>query len=61
MTWDFGDGSDTIQCKLRNCMEVQHMYALPSTNQNKGVYTVSVTLEFEKQDPVTVTMEMKIN
>jgi PKD repeat protein len=55
MIWNFGDGSDPVQCKGRMCVETSHMYALP------GSYVVNVVLEFEDMQTVETAIEMKIN
>jgi PKD repeat protein len=55
MKWNFGDGSDSVQCKGRSCVEVSKMYALP------GNYMVGLVLEFEDMQTVETVIEMKIN
>ena len=54
MTWDFGDASDPITCKWRDCSEISHTF------EKAGLVTIKLTLEFDTVQEVEKTMEFKV-
>ena len=54
MIWDFGDGTDPYTCAWRNCTEVTHTF------EEKWLFSVKLSLEFDAVQQVDGTMDFKV-
>jgi hypothetical protein len=54
MIWDFGDWTEPYTCAWRNCTEVTHTF------QEKWLFSVKLSLEFDAVQQVDGTMDFKV-
>ena len=54
MTWDFGDGTDPVTCKWRECTETSHIF------EETWIFSIKLSLEFDAVQEVDGTIDFKV-
>ena len=54
MIWDFGDGTEPIECWWRNCTDITHTF------EKQWLFSINLSLEFDAVQQVDRTIEFKV-